>query len=70
MNEYSKTREVKWYRGNNRFRLCHAGGCKKIPGILYPDGAELAKRSKFVTWRAAVETSSSVEQLALQVPVL
>ncbi|KAL9250039.1 DDT domain-containing protein [Drosera capensis] len=43
------------------------GGCVKIPGILYPDGAEHAKRSKHVVWRAAVETSTSVEQLALQV---
>nr|GMD24470.1 DDT domain-containing protein PTM [Ipomoea batatas] len=48
-------------------KAARQGGCKKIPGILYPDGAELAKRSKFVAWRAAVETSGSVEQLALQV---
>ncbi|XP_027163771.1 DDT domain-containing protein PTM [Coffea eugenioides] len=43
-----------------------AGGMK-IPGILYPDGSEFAKRSKNVAWRAAVESCRSVEQLALQV---
>lgn len=43
-----------------------AGG-KKIPGILYPDGLEFAKRSKNVAWQAAVESCRSVEQLALQV---
>nr|GMD64766.1 DDT domain-containing protein PTM [Ipomoea batatas] len=48
-------------------KAARQGGCKKIPGILYPDGSEFAKRSKSVAWRAAVETSRSVEQLALQI---
>lgn len=39
----------------------------KIPGIQYPDGSENARRSRHVAWRAAVETSTSLEQLALQV---
>ncbi|XWS52571.1 hypothetical protein CRYUN_Cryun11dG0082300 [Craigia yunnanensis] len=43
-----------------------AGG-KKIPGILYPETSDFAKRSKSVAWRAAVESSTSVEQLAFQV---
>ncbi|XWS71212.1 hypothetical protein CRYUN_Cryun03dG0119300 [Craigia yunnanensis] len=43
-----------------------AGG-KKIPGILYPESSDFAKRSKSVAWRAAVESSISVEQLAFQV---
>ncbi|XP_073292383.1 DDT domain-containing protein PTM-like isoform X1 [Primulina huaijiensis] len=43
------------------------GGCKKITGILYPEVGEYAKRTKCDAWRAAVETSRSVEQLALQV---
>ncbi|XP_073139234.1 DDT domain-containing protein PTM [Henckelia pumila] len=43
------------------------GGCKKITGILYPEVGENAKRTKCDAWRAAVETSRSVEQLALQV---
>ncbi|KAG7950821.1 hypothetical protein I3843_13G135800 [Carya illinoinensis] len=36
-------------------------------GILYPENSEYAKRSRYVAWRAAVETASSVEQLAFQV---
>ncbi|XVE78945.1 hypothetical protein DITRI_Ditri14bG0018800 [Diplodiscus trichospermus] len=43
-----------------------AGG-KKIPGILYPESSDFAKRSKSVAWRAAVDSSTSVEQLAFQV---
>ncbi|KAJ8446872.1 hypothetical protein Cgig2_016182 [Carnegiea gigantea] len=39
----------------------------KIPGIQYPDGSENARRSRHVAWRAAVETCTSLEQLALQV---
>lgn len=42
----------------------------KIPGILYPDGSDFARRSKHVAWRAAVESSASTEQLALQVLLL
>ncbi|KAL2485484.1 DNA binding zinc ion binding DNA binding [Abeliophyllum distichum] len=48
-------------------KAARQGGCKKIPGILYPDSGEFAKRSKYIAWRASVETSRSVEQLALQV---
>lgn len=48
-------------------KAARQGGRKKIPGILYPDSGEYAKRTKYDSWRAAVETSRSVEQLALQV---
>uniref|UniRef100_A0A5B6ZGD5 PHD-type domain-containing protein n=1 Tax=Davidia involucrata TaxID=16924 RepID=A0A5B6ZGD5_DAVIN len=48
-------------------KAARQAGCTKIPGILYPDSSEFAKISKYVAWRAAVETSRSVEQLALQV---
>lgn len=47
--------------------LNSAAGCSKILGILYPENSEYAKRSKSVSWRAAVEASTSAEQLALQV---
>uniref|UniRef100_A0A7N0TI06 Uncharacterized protein n=2 Tax=Kalanchoe fedtschenkoi TaxID=63787 RepID=A0A7N0TI06_KALFE len=40
-----------------------AGG-QKIPGIHYPEASEFAKRRKNSVWRAAVENSSSVEQIA------
>ncbi|XP_068662421.1 DDT domain-containing protein PTM-like [Aristolochia californica] len=43
------------------------GGCRKIPGIFYPDGSDFARRSKCVAWRASVEMSTSVAQLAYQV---
>ncbi|KAK3005003.1 hypothetical protein RJ639_016120, partial [Escallonia herrerae] len=48
-------------------KAARQGGCRKIPGILYPESSEFAKRSKFVAWQASVEASRSVEQLALQV---
>ncbi|KAG9443638.1 hypothetical protein H6P81_014978 [Aristolochia fimbriata] len=43
------------------------GGCRKIPGIFYPDGSDFARRCKSVAWRASVEMSTSVAQLAYQV---
>lgn len=39
----------------------------KIPGVLYLENSDFARRSRYVTWRAAVEMSTNVEQLALQV---
>ncbi|XP_057955453.1 DDT domain-containing protein PTM isoform X2 [Malania oleifera] len=48
-------------------KAARQAGCTKIPGILYPDNSDFAKRSKHVAWRAAVETATSVEQLAYQI---
>ncbi|KOM51112.1 hypothetical protein LR48_Vigan08g193900 [Vigna angularis] len=48
-------------------KAARQGGCKKIPGILYLENSDFARRSRFVAWRAAVEMSTSAEQLALQV---
>ncbi|XP_002513535.2 DDT domain-containing protein PTM [Ricinus communis] len=42
-------------------------GCMKISGMLYPENSDFAKRSKYIAWRAAVESSNTVEQIALQV---
>ncbi|KAJ0978019.1 hypothetical protein J5N97_013493 [Dioscorea zingiberensis] len=42
-------------------------GCRKIPGVSYPDGLEFAKRSKYVAWRAAVEMSETMAQFICQV---
>ncbi|PIM98638.1 hypothetical protein CDL12_28880 [Handroanthus impetiginosus] len=71
-----------WWRGGRGSRMlfnwkvlphslaskaARQGGRKKIPGILYPDSGEYAKRTKYASWRAAVEASRSVEQLALQI---
>lgn len=39
-----------------------AAGCRKIRGISYPDGLEFAKRSKNISWRAAVEMSETIAQ--------
>ncbi|XP_010273302.1 PREDICTED: DDT domain-containing protein PTM [Nelumbo nucifera] len=49
------------------YKAGRQAGCIKIPGILYPDGSELAKRSKYIAWRAALEMCISVPQLAFQV---
>ncbi|KAK1390858.1 DNA binding,zinc ion binding,DNA binding [Heracleum sosnowskyi] len=43
------------------------GGNKKIPGIFYSDSSDNAKRSRSVAWRASVEASSNVQELAIQV---
>ncbi|KAF2287418.1 hypothetical protein GH714_039857 [Hevea brasiliensis] len=48
-------------------KAARQAGCMKIPGMLYPENSDFAKRSKYVCWRAAVESSTTVEQLALQV---
>ncbi|CAA0805832.1 Unknown protein [Striga hermonthica] len=71
-----------WWRGGRGSRMLFSwkvlpnalvlkaarqGGGKKIPGVLYPEIGEYAKRTKSASWRAAVETSTSVEQLALQI---
>ncbi|KAJ7964054.1 DDT domain-containing protein PTM-like [Quillaja saponaria] len=48
-------------------KAARQAGCKKISGILYPENSEYAKRSKYIAWRASVEASTTVEQLALQV---
>ncbi|XP_077219409.1 PHD-finger and DNA binding domain-containing protein [Tasmannia lanceolata] len=76
------TSGIHWWRGGRLSRqvfrwkvlpqsLASMGGrqagCRKIPGILYPDGSEFAKRSKYIAWRALVEMSTSVAQLACQV---
>ncbi|XP_038709113.1 DDT domain-containing protein PTM-like isoform X1 [Tripterygium wilfordii] len=44
-----------------------AAGCTKLPGIFYPEGTDFSRRSKYIAWRASVESSTSVEQLALRV---
>ncbi|KAE8653519.1 hypothetical protein Csa_007470 [Cucumis sativus] len=48
-------------------KAARQAGCTKIPGIAYPEGSECARRSRCIAWRAAVEASTSVEQLAFQV---
>ncbi|KAJ0084475.1 hypothetical protein Patl1_29478 [Pistacia atlantica] len=48
-------------------KAARQAGCAKIPGILYPESSDFSKRSRNVAWRAAVESSTTVEQLAVQV---
>ncbi|GAV75423.1 PHD domain-containing protein/DDT domain-containing protein [Cephalotus follicularis] len=48
-------------------KAARQAGHIKIPGIFYPEGSDFAKRSKYIAWRAAVESSTSVEQLYFQV---
>lgn len=38
-------------------------GYKAIPDILYPTSSETPKRSKYISWRTAVEMSKSVAEL-------
>lgn len=42
-------------------------GRKKIPNLFYHEGSDFSKRSKGISWRAAVETSGNVAQLIYQV---
>ncbi|CAN7141246.1 unnamed protein product [Brassica rapa subsp. narinosa] len=47
------------------------GGSVNIPGIMYPtESSEPAKRSRRVAWEAAVESSTTSEQLGVQVRTL
>ncbi|XP_050225867.1 DDT domain-containing protein PTM [Mercurialis annua] len=48
-------------------KAARQAGSKKILGVVYPENSDFAKRSKYIAWRAAVELSTTVEQLALQV---
>ena len=43
------------------------GGSRKISSIYYTDGSKIPRRSRQLVWRAAVEASKNVSQLALQV---
>ncbi|XP_078436506.1 PHD-finger and DNA binding domain-containing protein isoform X2 [Wolffia australiana] len=82
---FGSTSDSHWWRGGRLSRhvfnwdvlprlLASKGGrqagCKKIPGIIYPDGSEFARRSKYVAWRAAVEMSRTIAQLMYQVKEL
>ncbi|KAK4255189.1 hypothetical protein QN277_008216 [Acacia crassicarpa] len=51
-------------------KAARQGGSKKIFGISYADGFEIPKRSRQIVWRAAVQMSRNVSQLALQVRYL
>ncbi|KAH9623812.1 hypothetical protein KSS87_007049 [Heliosperma pusillum] len=48
-------------------KAARKAGYMKIPDVLYSESLKNTKRSKYVAWRAAVEASASIEQLALQV---
>ncbi|KAL0709907.1 hypothetical protein Bca4012_016885 [Brassica carinata] len=46
------------------------GGVKKFPELNYGDGSYIPKRSRRSIWKAAVESSKNISQLALQVRYL
>ncbi|XP_024011451.1 DDT domain-containing protein PTM isoform X2 [Eutrema salsugineum] len=46
------------------------GGLKKFPEFSYGDGAYIPKRNRRSIWKAAVESSKNISQLALQVRYL
>ncbi|CAF2119383.1 unnamed protein product [Brassica napus] len=51
-------------------KAARQGGSMNIPGILYPENSEPAKRSRRVAWEAAVDSSTTTEQLGFQVRTL
>lgn len=51
-------------------RTAKKGGGAKISGISYVDGSDILKRNRQLLWRAAVERSMNISQLALQVRYL
>ncbi|CAI9105531.1 OLC1v1004470C3 [Oldenlandia corymbosa var. corymbosa] len=51
-------------------KAARQGGSRKIPGVCYAETSEAPKRSRRLVWRAAVEMSRNVSQLALQVRYL
>ncbi|KAF6150389.1 hypothetical protein GIB67_034088 [Kingdonia uniflora] len=42
------------------------GGSRKIAGIYYSEGPEIPRRTRRLSWRAAVEMCKNAQQLALQ----
>lgn len=48
-------------------KAARQGGSRKIPGTYYAEGSETPKISRQLVWRAAVEMSRNLSQLALQV---
>ncbi|KAF3794718.1 DDT domain-containing protein [Nymphaea thermarum] len=73
---------VHWWRGGSisrqlfrwkmlprvlTLRSGRQAGCKRIPGILYPEALDFAKRPKNLAWRASVELSLTATDLGLQV---
>ncbi|KAG8099175.1 hypothetical protein GUJ93_ZPchr0013g34119 [Zizania palustris] len=52
------------------YKAARQAGHIKIPTILYNDGSEFARRSKYIAWRAAVEMAENVAQLSLQIKEL
>ncbi|GLT82072.1 hypothetical protein SLE2022_004850 [Rubroshorea leprosula] len=51
-------------------KAARGGGATKIAGVSYIDGSEIPKRNRQLLWRAAVERSRNLSQLALQVRYL
>ncbi|KFK25512.1 hypothetical protein AALP_AA8G124500 [Arabis alpina] len=51
-------------------KAARQGGSMNIPGILYPENSDPAKRSRRIAWEAAVESSMTSEQLGMQVRTL
>ncbi|CAH8307321.1 unnamed protein product [Eruca vesicaria subsp. sativa] len=51
-------------------RAACQGGCRKISGFNYGDASYIPKRSRRSIWKAAVESSKNISQLALQVRYL
>ncbi|KAJ0261348.1 PHD finger family protein [Hirschfeldia incana] len=74
-----------WWRGGKLSKVIHLkavllkptikkaawrGGLKKFPEFNYGDGSYIPKRSRRSIWKAAVESSKNISQLALQVRYL
>ncbi|XP_023636448.1 DDT domain-containing protein PTM isoform X2 [Capsella rubella] len=53
-----------------RRKAASQGGVKKFPEFSYSDGSYIPKRSRRSMWKAAVESSKNISQLALQVRYL
>lgn len=53
---------------NKKLHLFFATGqSRKIPSVSYVEGVEIPKRTQRFVWRAAVEMSMNISQLAMQV---
>ncbi|KAF2924317.1 DDT domain-containing protein PTM [Oryza sativa Japonica Group] len=52
------------------YKAVRQAGRIKIPTILYSDGSQFARRSKYIAWQAAVEMAENVAQFILQIKEL
>ncbi|KAL1817029.1 hypothetical protein DCAR_0521448 [Daucus carota subsp. sativus] len=84
-NDQDRSKHFIWWRGGIVSKLvfhrgmlpcsmakksARQGQSRKIPSVSYVEGVEIPKRTQRFVWRAAVEMSMNISQLAMQIRYL